>query len=367
MKDSILSSTALISKQCYKHVRIAFDVGSSTTKAKAGVYCDDELVKGFGMDYKLMPYQEYLNKNSNTLPEDAKTIGQATMKSLIRYFYSLSSDKDIDVKVAGIASAWARRASNADDYLDSLSNSMINLEIISQDKEGEIGYKSVIANAAFLDDSDKDIVVCDIGGGSFQISFDLLNDIKVYHGQFGSVNFFDSVKKTLGHTSTEDNYRFLSSSEVDLARELSVSNIEKPLESFKKVFLDNKNNIYIKGIGQFLNDGIRQFFSNDIIYRSKLEDLMYKFSDMTAEDAIEMYPNIKEEYVYNYQTNMILLYSVMKALNVEELDLIDATPMDYLLADKEVWSSLYPVSKELFSNELISPVDLNTDTDLDAA
>ena len=94
---------------------------------------------------------------------------------------------------------------------------------------------------------------------------------------------------------------------------------------------------------------------------------MYKFSDMTAEDAIEMYPNIKEEYVYNYQTNMILLYSVMKALNVEELDLIDATPMDYLLADKEVWSSLYPVSKELFSNELISPVDLNTDTDLDAA
>jgi len=331
---ALQTSTNLSNENSNIHLRVAFDVGSSTTKAKAAIFDGNMKIEDLGGRYELMPFQKYLDYNGNYLSSDMQTEGLAKILSIICHFRS-EYPEFVDIKVSGIATAWARRASNSDEFLNLLKKYAVNVETVSQDFEGIIGYKAAMS---LMDENDKneDVVICDIGGGSFQIAFNESSDVKVYHGKFGSANFFDSVKSTLGHQSEQDQNRYLNQKEVELAKDLAATNIERSLKSYIATYFKDKE-ISVSGIGQFLNKGIDQLVDGKCVDIKKVQELIYQFCDLTAEEVLAMYPTMKEEYVYMTQTNLIFLESLMKGLDIKELSLLNAKSTDYVLNNTDVW------------------------------
>lgn len=347
LEYTLQSSTGLVGGEL-PYMRVAFDVGSATTKAKAAVFQGENKLVDLGGTYEIMAYQSHLDSSKGDLSRDVQLEGLSKIMSIICQFKAKLGEH-IDVKVAGIATAWARRASNSDDYIKLLKSNGINVDTVTQDFEGKIGYKAALS----IMDPDTDLdstVVCDIGGGSFQIAFGRSNAVKVYHGKFGSANFFDSVKNTLAHLTPEDKNRYLNKDEVEAAKQIAETNVARALDSYMETYFGDKK-IHVAGIGQFLNKGIKQFVDGDTIKLQEMSELMYEFCDLTGQEAMERYPTMKPEYVYMSQTNLILLEAMMKSLNVEEIDLVDAKATDYVLNDHTLWEDIEPVAYELVSDD----------------
>jgi len=90
-------------------------------------------------------------------------------------------------QVAGIATAVFRRAGNGEAYLARANGELgMKLQIVSQQLEGQLGFLAASSGvAAHEKDS---LVAWDSGGGSFQISARVDDEVRVWEGPIGDSN-----------------------------------------------------------------------------------------------------------------------------------------------------------------------------------
>lgn len=339
IKNLLQSSTSL-SDGRYE-VRIALDVGSGSTKVK-GVLFDtfwESVEDDFGNMNVPIAYQKYISESAggHTLPDEGMIFGISKLFEIIDHFKDFGFET---IKCVGIATAWARNAYNSSDYLGLLEKFGIHIKTISQEEEGVIGYK--VAESKLKDiDEDGELIVLDIGGGSFQLSHEDTLNLEVFNGPYGASNFFKEVRDHVGNYTT-----FLSEAEVEKAREYSNEHVKSKIKLHSVDASDVKK---VGGIGQFLNIGIKSLVNKESITLEEIKGFIYSFTSMTVFQASNMYPEVGANFMLAEHTNLILLESIMEAQNINEIHFVDAKSVDYVIDTQDLWSGVEALNYEAFS------------------
>lgn len=181
--------------------RAGIDMGSGTTKIAVTEVniCQHQLGKVLFEDQRPVGYNDALARSGNNqLDEAIQQQGLTALQQLVS-----QARRYHPQRISGVATAVFRSASNGQAVIDRFNQQAgVQLKIISQQQEAELGFRS--AKAALQDPTlqDNDLLVWDIGGGSMQMTAwrnaqgKLVSD--VYQGKLASVtlkNFIVDVLK----------------------------------------------------------------------------------------------------------------------------------------------------------------------------
>jgi hypothetical protein len=177
---------------CTSQFRLIFDVGSGKTKFSFwGVDSCTNATHLIIRSKITMPYQAYII--NGTLSEEGITQGITTFEK-VQEECAISCAL---IPCFGIATAWARNAQNSKDYLQKIKDTLhIEIHTISQEQEGQLVFKAVEKELPHLESST--LIVCEVGGGSFQISFRKPDsEIVVVEGGYGGENYHLTLQQHL--------------------------------------------------------------------------------------------------------------------------------------------------------------------------
>jgi exopolyphosphatase / guanosine-5'-triphosphate,3'-diphosphate pyrophosphatase len=312
-------------------VRAAIDIGSGATKLKvAQVNVKTQKIEKILVNESFpVQYQEGLERSSDqTFNESLMKTGLEALKKSKKI-----AEKHHAEKVVAVATASFRKAANADAFIGRIQKETgIDVHIIDQDLEGALGFRATTAQLATLP---QDIVVWDIGGGSFQ--FSTLNDrgdLVVHRGHDASIPFKNHVikqiqKKNPDVTSTPNP---LNHDELQEA-ESHARKVSKKVDAlFKKKI--GKPSTKIIGIGNIFAYGIYPLLGEKSRFTpSELAQRVQHLKGKTDKDLGE------SAYVNVAVTNPILVLGFMRSLGIHEMDIIDVNNADGALLHPPFWDN----------------------------
>lgn len=163
-------------------VKAAFDVGSGQTKVTIA-----EVDETTGRPIRIL----FADETALLVGHDLKRSkdGNLSDEILTKLKTVLNDYRDIAIKLnaedlAGVATAVFRESKNGADFIRSVrEESGINLQLISQEEEGKIGFATAVAASG---KSATQIIAWDSGGASFQISIEVDDQLFVYKGPWGA-------------------------------------------------------------------------------------------------------------------------------------------------------------------------------------
>lgn len=316
-------------EQCVEE-RVSFDFGTGFIKGKIGVVDKCQ--------HKIIATKEFAEIRNQLVPCFEKNekgevqIAELCFSSTVDKFLKLKQVLGVDCKkqtCKSIATAWARRANNSEDLIRELNFHGANIRKITQNEEGVTALKAVLGylhNKKYQDD----LIVFDIGGGSFQIStFDESGNVVVFLGNEGMESYHKLLKSKLGLP----NDRFLTSDEgekiVQQAQKDFGVMISKNDILHDKIL--NSKNLF--AIGGPIQKGLMyQLNSGRTITEPKLKEIAGKFGDKTLHEVIsESFPNLRGDYAITAQFSCYMLAGILKGAGIKEMVISDATLNDYIL------------------------------------
>ncbi len=335
---SFLSHHYLHRQYCLED-RYAFDFGSGSIKAKAVSFdkCSNRIHKVFAQYDKPVKFANCMEKKTDSFQINQECIQQAIIE-----FKNFEYELDInckDKKCAGVATAWARKADNVNVIMDALKAVGVKIKVLSQSEEGFYGFYSVVKSN--LDVDIQDIIVWDIGGGSFQLStLDHNNQLHVYHGQHGIETFEDELRSVM-KVSANSQLPFFIGDDLNTALEYAYEKYGKLImkdELIAKKLLHNKN-LKIYAIGGPMTKGFkRQMY---IPTNMKPEHLLKSAKIFEKKSINEIkafyYPELPLHYIPSAQISCILVHGLMKGGNMKSVEILDNTLSEYVLYDKTLW------------------------------
>lgn len=174
-----------------EEVRAAFDVGSGQTKISVANV--DETT---GRPLQTL----FSDETPLLLGHDLKQSkeGKLSESILAKLEDIISNYKKIALKLgaremAGVATAVFRESKNGADFIHRLREKTdINFQLISQKKEGELGFLTAVAASG---ESADHLVAWDSGGASFQITMSAPEGLIVYEGPWGASKALSALIK----------------------------------------------------------------------------------------------------------------------------------------------------------------------------
>lgn len=327
-------------KYCLE-VRYGFDFGSGAIKSKAAIYdtCQGKIHKIFGQFEKPVKFIECLK----AADEGQLVIGeQCIVRALIEFHnfereYNISCNKD---KCAGVATAWARKAQNVDEIFKDLAAVGITLKVLSQEEEGEFGFKTVIQSEKAEKYDPNKIVVWDIGGGSFQLStYDDEGKIHVYRGPQGVESFERELRRVFDLPKTAPN-PFFSGDMLTKAFEYAYKNYGEAVLSDPVIARKLRDpEVKVFAIGGPMTRGLKDEMDvPEFATQLDLEATALLFSNRSVEDVFwNSFPKLPSHYVPSAQVSVILIHGIMRGAGIKEMQIIDAALGDYVLNDVALW------------------------------
>ena len=310
--------------------RVSFDFGTGFIKGKIGVV--DKCQR------KIIATREFAEIKNQLVPcfvknnENEIIISEVCFASTLEKFIKLKQVLGVDCKkqtCKSIATAWARRAVNSEQLIEELNFHGANVRKISQNEEGSTALKAVLGylhNKKF----ESDLIVFDIGGGSFQIStFDSEGKVVVYLGNEGIESYHKVLKSKLGlpndrFLNAEEGEKVINQSKKDFGSSLKYSAvIDSKIKSSKNVF----------AIGGPIQKGLMyQLNSGRIINDNVLVQLASKFNNKSLHEVMsESYPNLRGDYALTAQFSCYMLAGILRGAEITEMTISDATLNDYVL------------------------------------
>lgn len=235
--------------------RYVFDIGSGATKARLVKYntCNKKILHlGESVSEKLQ-YQMYIDKSS-----DRNSLNKEVMDKGVTVITSIEKQLNINCKVdkcIGIATAFMRNANNAQQFIDLIKKKKnINVHKILQSEEATLGYMGAVhemkqnnvAKAKI-----ENLVIWDMGGGSYQLSFAELSHLDNKCLAQKSTN----TQSTLYNSSNDKNYNmyFTDYKEGKMRYDyedfrLNIHNGRLGSESFKSIVIETIKNYSLDDI-----------------------------------------------------------------------------------------------------------------------
>ncbi|MFI4984021.1 MAG: hypothetical protein ACHP6I_02355 [Rickettsiales bacterium] len=319
-------------------IRYVFDIGSGGTKSKAVLVdkATNKIINTVSETSVAMGYQSCISgsPDGRSLSEDCMRDGLASLFNIVSH-YGFNSLKGL--KCAGIATAWARNAWNGEDYIDLLNEYGFNIRIITQEEEGEVGFRA--AEMYLGTDVIGKSLVWDIGGGSFQLGLknQATQKIFIYEGEYGASNFNAAIKDLFAGRLIAN--EFLTMEQLPAAQEFARQRVSEPIKEFAQ---DNAGNIDLSngvyGIGQMMNRGIKTLIDDNSISVLAVDRLIHEFAGTHLSHAASKYSEIGLEFLIQMQSNLILIKAIMDGLQIEEVKFLNAKSLDYVVFDTKYWS-----------------------------
>lgn len=311
-------------------VRAAIDIGSGATKLRvAEVNLKTNKVEKILVNESFtVQYQEELTKSAD---------GKFNDKVMATGMEAIKKSKEIAMKynaekVIGVATASFRNASNADDFADKiLKETGVKIHIIDQELEGVLAFKATAANISF---DPKDLIVWDIGGGSFQFTaLDQNGTIVVYRGVDASIPFKNHVIQYI---------KFDNPDEVTTPNPMTANQVLRA-ESYARYIGLNVDQIFkdritcypstrVVGVGNIFAYGIYPLVGEKSTFtKNELANAITGLVGKTDRDLGG------GDYVNVAVTNPILVLGFMHSLNINQMDIKDINNADGALIFAPFW------------------------------
>lgn len=308
--------------------RAAFDIGSGTTKVKvADVDLCDEALRAiqFAEDTPVF-------YGVDVAEEHGRAFRPATME---RGFAALARFKARAAEFgpeayAAVATAAFRRADNAPELIARIETELgIPVSLIAQAQEARLGFMGAV-RAARVDP--RRAVVWDVGGSSMQMTA-LRPDgrLMIYEGELASGQMREHVMhRVQGKDVDSASPNPVSSEEASAARAYAEAYAAQKVTPALRDKLADPETVVI-GIGALKYYGDRPAHERGAtcspgVLGVRLDDLLEK-SDR----------EIGGDYAATQVSDRLLLIGFMRALDIDEVRLVDVDLTDGLLFDAEYW------------------------------
>ena len=317
--------------------RAAIDVGSGMTKLQVADVAGGAIQRFLYSIEVSVPFGVVFSQSRTLTPQVMDTGMDA-----LRHFKQKCSELKVDEgNIRAIGTEVFRKAPNGKAFLDSVKQSTgISVRLIEQEEEAELGYMSGKAMLAMSDASgknanEKDLVVYDSGGGSFQIMMKQQGALRMYLKPMGTAPCHAMLMELKGIQSSYLNATPNPCSEEEIRKFLGmIQGKLKASDEADKVspkWLEGKDLVCIGGInsiGRMAYDFLGQsksFMLQDI------ERILFEMAAGKSDKQLEPLYRVKKEmeppaYVV---AKMALLYSTMlhtKAKTVHFEEIIGSCP-----------------------------------------
>jgi len=307
----LIFTHSLFATECLQ-TNAAFDIGSGTTKMKVAMVdiCKHKIIKILHESHRSVGYKQALKESKkNILDKKILTLGVEKLNEIKKEASSFKPKSFI-----AVATSAFRTASNgAQAALELTKKTGIDVNVISQIKEAEIGYIGAID---FSQDKIKTILVWDIGGGSMQISqSDDLKKFLVYEGKLAAVSFKNYIiekiqEKKISKTISPNPMSLNEKNKAILyAREFARNTIPKDLQSKlkdKKSTLIGIGGVHYFSIASKVNT--EEFYTIGML-RKKIQESLNK-SDHELGGG---------EYISTDLSNLVLVAGFMEEFGINEV------------------------------------------------
>lgn len=308
------------SASCEIKRQALYDVGSGSTKLTVVETNSCEKIPKLLLNTsEKVDYKDDLIKSKNSeFSNSIQENGLAALKKLKAQAVKLNSDEH-----RGIATAAFREAKNSSDLIQKFKQQLnINIVVITQEKEGQLAYQAVK-----LYNPEKNLLVWDIGGASFQLTFfdEAKNEWKVFKGTLASVVFKDLILTKVKKDKNLLSPNPLTQSEIKKARTL----VNKELsQDFKKSFLSKNTFNKVVGMGGVFALSLKRYLNKSVISTEDLD--LWIQANQSKTDA-----DFNDKYAATVVSNMILVSEMMKILNIKKVEVADVTLVEGLLNESK--------------------------------
>lgn len=235
---------------------------------------------------------------------------------------------------SGIATAASRKAKNAQELYDRIKQDLgIEITIISQEEEGRIGFATAAAVSGLPKET---IVAYDSGSGSFQLTTEIDDQLKVVQGDFAYISALSTLvqeirKKKLDYHSSPNPVS------IDEAKKL-VCLLKEKLPKISKEFAEKlkQETTTVVGFGNqnfiFATGAVAT--EKTTYTKEELWNAIAQHCDL-CDAELKKFAQPEEALV-----GMILLYTVMDGLGIDELNYCYANgSCEGLLIDPTYWTT----------------------------
>lgn len=323
--------------------RYAFDIGSGS--AKLGILkvdtCQNKVVSFLKEDSEHVQFQHCIAES-----KDRKTLSDACIANGVQVIKNLLARNQIDcrngAKCAGVATAWARNAKNTAKLLHAWRQLGINIAVISQGDEGKFAYQSAILHPTIQEAYDtQEIVIMDVGGGSFQLALETPNNIEIIGGAIGVFNLKKFIDRHLENKPAPPlkHPTYYDRHTLPHAMELAVNLVNSTVHKDKHLTQsEHKKQKRVFAVGMLFVRGLmKQMEFNHIVHKNDLKNTAYMLSDLTEAEATEKFSQMPPSLLPHAQTIMILIYAIMESLAIDQFEVVDARLFDYIALSKKFW------------------------------
>lgn len=295
--------------------KAALDIGSGTIRiCIANVSVKDNIpriYKIFAEKKQEIPFANEAGKNNNILDE---AIYQQALSTLHK-FKKLSDENGVQ-KIIGVATDIFRKASNGTEFIERLSReSGIDIRIISQDKEGELGFLTVshVANTFNPPIDAERMVAWDNGNSSMQLSALQKGSMVVYKSPFGlfpveealaevRMNMNGSAPKEINPISLEE------------ADQLTAYLIQRSPEASNEMLDAIRNGTVVRKHGNGIFPALFKANDKKVITKIEVQETIEKFLGKTDKE-INHIVNLGEESE-TVLLRLITLYAIMEKFDI---------------------------------------------------
>lgn len=314
--------------------KVTYDIGSGTTKIMGALWnTQSDKIEAVFAEYQFpMGYSYDLSKSSdNQFSDLIMDMGLNTLKEYKAKVHEDLANLNLNLKPKeyGVATAAFRNANNGQIFCDKISQALeIDLKVITQDEEGELGYLGaiVVKQAENPIDFNSNPVVWDIGGGSLQVTCqDSHGALSVLKGNLGSGSFQGLLEHQLGQE-----FNFSTEQNIDQAITIAKENmkLDQNLElNFKNMIQEHKQVI---GIGSVHNLSIQKIINkmnqSDHNYYTK-EDVLLAAKKLGAltDESLKEFTGVTDDKLLKCQvSNLALVYAIMDELQIEKVEVVKA-------------------------------------------
>src|SRR5476649_313005 len=322
---TLLPAQALANR-CIEN-RAGIDMGSGSTKIRVTAVniCQKTLGNVLYEDQRPVAYNADLAKSGNNqLSEDIQQQGLTALTDMVN-----KANRFKPQRITGVATAVFRSAANGQQVIDQFNQqAQIQLRIITQEQEAELGFIS--AKAALHDNhiKNEDLLVWDIGGGSMQMTAFRQQKGKtvtdIYQGRLASVTLKEFIISVLKNQELDKaaspnpigSLRNTVLRYVNFYARTHVSPQIKQAAHTKRVI----------GIG-----GVHGYSIKDNVH---LRDNTYRLTDLEQASKNNVWKGdseLKGEYRATDVSNLLLVEGYMQALNIPQVTVVKASLIQGIL------------------------------------
>lgn len=341
--------------------RVAFDIGSSTTKMKMAIVnvCSQKVVRILAEDDRKVAYKEDLTlSETGGFSDSAREAGISTLLEFKETAEAIADQEDLrPIQYRAVATSAFRNANNADDFLRQiLSRTSIPVTVIEAPEEAMLGFQAV--TTLFPDIPSSNIVVWDVGGGSIQLSaINESGNLDVFFTEtLASVTMRNYVIQALkggnlravttpnpiGRENLESALNYVR----DFAKRETPQNLKEKIAEATVIGIGGvhyhsvKDQVLAKENGEFTRAAILHALEERLARTDEELALLNepKLAQIQDSRKKERALNKAKEHVSASVTNLILVYGFMEALGIEQLKVANVNMTNTLLIDPKYWT-----------------------------